>query len=74
MIQSALQERSHPVRVAARRQREPMCIVQYQETEEQEWHNKGEVQHMGKPVDNTTETSGTPVIPVTGRHMPWIYA
>ena len=74
MIQGVLQERICAVIVAARRQRELMCIIRYPETEEQEWHNEEEVQQAEKPVDNITETSGTPVVPVTGRYMPWIDA
>ena len=74
MIQGVLQERILSVRVVARRQRELMCIIRYQETEEQEWHNEEEVQHAGRLVDNIPETSGTPVVPVTGRYMPWIDA
>ena len=57
MNQDVLQECIHTVRVAARRQRELMCITRYQETEEQEWYNEEEAQHVGKPVKNITETS-----------------
>ena len=74
MVQGVLQERIRSVRVVARLQRELMCIMRYQETEEQEWHTEEEVQHAGKPVDNITETSGTSVVKVTRRYIPWIDA
>ena len=74
MIQVVLQEHIRSVRVDTRWQRELMCIVWYQETEEQEWRNEEQVQHVGKPVDNTTETPEIPVVLVTGRYIPWIDA
>ena len=74
IIQGVFQERIRTVRVAARRQRALMCIIRYQETEEQEWHNEEEVQHTGRLVDNIAQTSGTPVLLVTGRYIPWIDA
>ena len=36
--------------------------------------HEGEGQHAGKPEENITETSETPVVLVTGRYMPLIDA
>ena len=59
-----------PVRVAARRQRELMCVVRYMETEDIEWHDEEDVQFSGNIPQKSVE-SGTPVILMDGIQAPW---
>ena len=59
-----------PVRVAARRQRELMCVIRYMETEDIEWQDEEDVQFSGNIPHKSVE-SGTPVIPIDGIQAPW---
>ena len=53
-----------PQRLAAKRQRELVCVLRYMETEELEWHDEDEVDASGleMPQERVVK-SGTPVIP-----------
>ena len=59
-----------PVRVAARRQRELMCIVSYLESEDIEWHDEDDVQFDGN-IPERDVISGTPMMPIDGLEAPW---
>ena len=53
-----------PLRVAARRGKEIMCLVQYKENEEFEWHDEEDVKAIGNVPQQSVE-SGTPVISIS---------
>ena len=59
-----------PVRVAARRQRELMCIVRYLESEDNEWHDEEDVQFDGN-IPERDVISGTPMMQIDGLEAPW---
>ena len=53
-----------PLRVAARRGRELMCVIRYMEMEDLEWHDEQDVQYSGNIPQHSGVESGTPVIPI----------
>ena len=53
-----------PLRVAARRGRELMCVIRYMEMEDLEWHDEQDVQYSGNVPQHSSVESGTPVIPI----------
>ena len=62
-----------PQRLAAKRQRELMCLVKYMENHEYEWHDLDDVDTTGldQPMENSVE-DGTPIINVDDRVPVWI--
>ena len=62
-----------PQRLAAKRQRELMCLVKYMENHEYEWHKLDDVDTTGlnQPMENSVE-DGTPIINVDDRVPVWI--
>ena len=53
-----------PLRVAARRGKELMCVIRYMEMEDLEWHNEEDVQFNGNVPQHSNVESGTPVISI----------
>ena len=60
-----------PVRVAAKCQRELMCVVQYMQEEEFEWLDEADVEGPTNAAIQTIE-SGTPVMCLDSRVSPWV--
>lgn len=61
-----------PKRVAARRQRELMCLINYIESDEFEWHDEGEVDTTGLEIPGDIYyQEGTPVMPIEDRQQIW---
>ena len=61
-----------PQRLAAKRQRELMCVLRYMETEELEWHDENEVDTSGLQIPpECAVKSGSPIIPLEARQPPW---
>ena len=63
-----------PVRLAAKRQRELMCLIKYMENHEYEWHNVDDVDTTGlvQPKENTVE-DGTLIISVVDMEATSLY-
>ena len=59
-----------PVRVAARRQREIMCIIRYLESKDNEWHDEDDVQFDGN-IPERDVISETSMMPIDGLEAPW---
>ena len=53
-----------PLRVAARRGTELMCVIKYMEMEDLEWHDEQDVIFHGNVPEHSSVESGTPVIPI----------
>ena len=53
-----------PLRVAARRGTELMCVIRYMEMEDLEWHDEQDVTFLGNVPQHSSVESGTPVIPI----------
>ena len=53
-----------PLRVAARRGTELMCVIRYMEMEDLEWHDEQDVIFLGNVPQHSSVESGTPVIPI----------
>ena len=62
----------HPVRLAARRQRELMFLPKYIETTELEWYDEEDVDTTGlQEPPRSKVVGGTPVLPVEERSPIW---
>ena len=64
-------ERLRPLRIAARRQRELMCVIKYLEEEVYEWHSEEDIIVSGE-VPESTLGVGTPIIEVKDMNSPWV--
>ena len=53
-----------PLRVAARRGTELMCVIRYMEMEDMEWHDEQDVVFLDNIPQHSSVESGTPVIPI----------
>ncbi|XP_041371065.1 uncharacterized protein LOC121384651 [Gigantopelta aegis] len=61
-----------PTRLAAKRQRELMCVIRYMENEEFEWLDEDDVDIDGLEVPtNISVVNGTPLLSPESRESPW---
>ena len=71
-VSNSVPAKLRPQRLAAKRQRELMCLVKYMENHEYEWHDLDDVDTTG--LDEPKEISvedGTPIMSVDDREPVW---